>query len=460
MQIESSNKQRISFINNKSRQFFDSLLHTKKNIVVDKFYYENVIKFLLRVVYLFEISSFKNRKSYFFTIIFGNVSLDILCLLSMYEQKYSFIKLKKYENKQINNDFEFNFKVNKLNLNNLNELLIIGVDTYLESTYFSLQLKQKGNYNSTNLGSIKNKNIKNKSSSLGSSINTIVSIAEGIHVICQNLKNKNSLIVMNSEFFKRKNENSFSLVLFLKTIQKFCNISVLNSSIYETGVYSVNNFSNLNKFDFTEFSSIYLINVLNPKTKFIDKLYYSSLNSMSQLKISSLKSLYIQQSDSTNIYKKNLFYLPVKHFFENEEIFYNNKGILKYTTEIQQNKELKSNWKLIRTLFNNLKKKSLFVSVNNLINFSDIRNKKNLLNSIHYIFLAVNSLKPNNFFVKKNSLFFVKNVLLKKKLKLNNTKIQYWLNDFFIGGKDSYSSNSSTMVKCSKLNRLQTTNFF
>ena len=51
-------------------------------------------------------------------------------------------------------------------------------------------------------------------------------------------------------------------------------------------------------------------------------------------------------------------------------------------------------------------------------------------------------------------------MLLKKKLKLNRTKIQYWLNDFFIGGKDSYSSNSSTMVKCSKINRLQTTNFY
>ena len=192
-------------------------------------------------------------------------------------------------------------------------------------------------------------------------------------------------------------------------IQKFCNISVLNSSIYETGIYSVNNYLSLNKYDYTQFSSVYLINVLNPKNKFLNKLYYSSLNSINNLKVSSLKNVYLKQSDTiNNIYLKNLFYLPVKNFFENEEIFYNNKGILKYTMEIQQNKELKSNWKLIRTLFNNLKKKSLFVNFNYLINFSDLRNKKSLLNAIYYFFLAVNSLKTNNFFVKKMLYFLLK----------------------------------------------------
>lgn len=423
---------------------------------------------MFQIIYLFEISNQKNRKTYSFIILFENISVDILCLLSFYEQKYSFIKLKKNESKQLNNDLEYGFKFNKLNIKKLNELLLVGVDTHLESTHFSLQLKQKNTdngFNVHNLGSIKSNNIKsnnikNKVSSVGSSLKVFLSIVEGIHSICQNLKNKNSLVVINSEFFKRKNNNNLNLILFFKTLQQFCNISVLNSSIYETGIYSINNYLCLNKINFLNFSSIYLINVINIENKILNKLLHISFNSLNQTKLSSLKTVYLNQSYKNNVYSKNFFYLPTKSFFENEEIFYNNKGILKYTVEILQNKNSKSNWKLIRTLFNNLKKKSSFVNSHFSINFSDSQNKKNLLTSIYFIFLATNSLKINNFLLEKNALFFTKKLVLKKKIKLTNTKIQYWLNDFFIDGKDSYSSDSLIMTKCSKVTRLQTTNFF
>lgn len=302
--------------------------------------------------------------------------------------------------------------------------------------------------------------MKNRINSVGSTIKIFLSIIEGIHLVCQNLKNKNSLVIINSELFKRKNDNNFNLIFFFKILQQFCNISVLNSSIYETGIYSVNNYLCLNKVDLMNFSSIYLINLVNIENKVLNKIFQISFNTFNKTKLSSLKTIYLNQSYKNNIYSKKFFYLPTKNFFENEELFYNNKGILKYTIEIIQNKNLKSNWKLIRILFNNLKKKSSFFSFNFLINFSDIQNKKNLLTSIYYIFLATNSIKMNNFLLKKNGIFFVKKLLLKKKLKITNTKIQYWLNDFFIDGKDGYSSDSLIMTKCSKINRLQTTNFF
>lgn len=150
-------------------------------------------------------------------------------------------------------------------------------------------------------------------------------------------------------------------------------------------------------------------------------------------RLSLLKILYINQNYINNNNFNKLFYLPTRNFFENEEIFYNNKGILKYTMEIHKNKKLKSNWKLIRILFNHIKKKSLFFfNINFLINFSDIENKKNILNLIYYIFLASNSLKIYSFFLIKNGLFFASKLQLKKKLKYMSTKIQYWLNDFFI----------------------------
>ena len=45
----------------------------------------------------------------------------------------------------------------------------------------------------------------------------------------------------------------------------------------------------------------------------------------------------------------------------------------------------------------------------------------------------------------------------KKKIYLTNTK--NWLKDFYIGGADSYSKYSSTMINCSKNYRSEKINF-
>jgi hypothetical protein len=37
-----------------------------------------------------------------------------------------------------------------------------------------------------------------------------------------------------------------------------------------------------------------------------------------------------------------------------------------------------------------------------------------------------------------------------KKLKIFSTKLKIWINDFYLGGKDLYSKQSSTMINCSK----------
>jgi hypothetical protein len=47
------------------------------------------------------------------------------------------------------------------------------------------------------------------------------------------------------------------------------------------------------------------------------------------------------------------------------------------------------------------------------------------------------------------------------KVKVLNTKVKNWLDDFFNGnGKDSFSYNSSVLVNCSKIMRSSSTNFF
>ena len=47
------------------------------------------------------------------------------------------------------------------------------------------------------------------------------------------------------------------------------------------------------------------------------------------------------------------------------------------------------------------------------------------------------------------------------KTKILNTKLKYWLDDFFMGvGKDSFSYSSSVMSRSSKILRTNSTNFF
>ena len=47
----------------------------------------------------------------------------------------------------------------------------------------------------------------------------------------------------------------------------------------------------------------------------------------------------------------------------------------------------------------------------------------------------------------------------KSKSKIFETKSKFWLDDFYIGGKDLYSRFSIVMIECSKSFRLESTNF-
>jgi hypothetical protein len=51
-------------------------------------------------------------------------------------------------------------------------------------------------------------------------------------------------------------------------------------------------------------------------------------------------------------------------------------------------------------------------------------------------------------------------VFKQKPLKIVNSKLKYWLDDFFTGGKDEYSQNSLVLSNSSKILRTQSTNFF
>ena len=100
------------FISDKTRHFFDGI--TKVTNLNKSF--KTFSDLLHKNLYLFELSDFKYQIKNYFTLLIGNLSIDTLCLLSFYEQKYRFVRLYRVEDKKLTNDFEYLFKFNSFKL--------------------------------------------------------------------------------------------------------------------------------------------------------------------------------------------------------------------------------------------------------------------------------------------------------------------------------------------------------
>ena len=162
---------------------------------------------------------------------------------------------------------------------------------------------------------------------------------------------------------------------------------------------------------------------------------------------------------------KTYLYLPSSAFFEDQETFLNTEGLRKIGSKLLFKKNSKSDWQLLRKFvqsffshnsLNGVKdSKILFFENDSLFDF------KNFI-SFHY--QAVKNLTNLNEYVliNNNKFVFHKNFSCFKSLtvKLFSTKLKYWLDDFYVGGKDVFCQNSLTLVRCSVSHRLQVTNFF
>jgi len=83
---------------------------------------------------------------------------------------------------------------------------------------------------------------------------------------------------------------------------------------------------------------------------------------------------------------------------------------------------------------------------------------KNYLGFQHY---AVGSLNNLAFSFFKTITAYPQNIskFKTKQTKLYNSQIRFWLNDFYLNDNYSNTKFSSTMIQCSKLCRLNSTNF-
>ena len=182
-----------TWLTDKGRQFFDGIFNLSNNKSIQLKSWSNLLNKLIKTLYIFDHCNKQYSKNLFFTIVFNNVSVEVISLLTIISQNYSFIKLKQTEQLNINNDTESTFQLNntssksKLMLSNL--CLIISTNTKYEGYYLNLNLRQrflKGNFKCLVIGSLLDFNF--ATSYLGSNLKIIKTVTEGNNLICQDLK--------------------------------------------------------------------------------------------------------------------------------------------------------------------------------------------------------------------------------------------------------------------------------
>jgi hypothetical protein len=239
--------------------------------------------------------------------------------------------------------------------------------------------------------------------------------------------------------------------------------------LYETGLNNLGQFPAVFSKDLLSFSFIHIINVnLNNVANF-KKVLESRLILNKSFSVQNSEKLLINQNLSTtclNFNDSNFLYIPNNVFFDNQDTFINTEGLIKRTTKLIFKKNVKTDWQILRRFFKVWSSStSLNISKLNsvVVHYSGFK-LFDFKNFIGFQFYASKTLTSVNFHLidqtQKFSIF--KNYYRFKNpiLKVFNTKLKYWLDDFYTGGKDKFCQNSLTLTRCSMNYKEQITNFF
>jgi hypothetical protein len=156
-------------------------------------------------------------------------------------------------------------------------------------------------------------------------------------------------------------------------------------------------------------------------------------------------------------------YLPARTFFENEETYCSTEGVFKRTTKLFVSKNIMSTWQTFLLMLKYLTKHIQplnFKSCNTLAYL--IKGYSNFKIFMHLHFYSTQHLSSVNFYFMFKTTPAVLMDLSKFKqssVKVKYSKLKFWLEDFFTGGKDEYSRNSEVLVSCSAILRTETRNF-
>jgi NADH dehydrogenase/NADH:ubiquinone oxidoreductase subunit G len=483
-----------TWLTDKGRQFFDGIFGVwnfnskiQKNNTPSETWL-NLLQSLLQTLYIVEHCQTLRNKNTFLTIVFENISIEILGLLNILSEKQSFLKIRRAESFKINNDLESNLQLNtssnKIKLSKSTLCLLISNNPRYEGYFLNLSLRQrflKGDLKCFVVGSLIDLTF--PVSFLGSNLNILKSIVEGNNLICQNFKSsRNPIIVFNYELLKRNDgKNSLQMLYILKYANIFSHswngLNMLSPSLSEVGTQSLNKFSAFNTNDLTNFNSIYFLNVNSNSIPNLKKI--AELKLLTRAIQPNSTSLFVDQNSSINnnleffnLLKKEssqkkfqkYMYVPSSVFYENEETFINTEGFIKRTNKLIFKNQTKNSWQILRKILKHVRTNFIFLNTKN--NDSIIFNSKKITNFKNYInfhYQATQILTSLNFYLssKNESFIFLNSKYLKPKcIKLQSTKLKYWLDDFYNGGKDGYSQNSLVLTNCSKILRSKSTNFF
>jgi hypothetical protein len=478
-----------TWLSDKGRQFFDSIFGAWSQntfINLQQNFWSTLTKTLTKTFYFAD--QFKKTKiCTFFTIIFGNLSLEILSFLISIAQKYSFVNVRQAENlnknnKDLESNFQINLTTNKNKLTNTTVCVLLSINPRYECYFLNLSLKQriaKGNFKCFSLGSIVNLTF--PIVFLGSSVDALKTIVIGNSLLCQMLKSsKNPLTIQNSEIFKRADGNEiikmFNVLKLSNTFSRsWNNLNIISNTLNETGINSFGNFLKIKKKDINFFGITYFLNVSSDSLFNLNQIIdFKLLNHKKTIALKSAANKIVLEQTlipsksvelHNQMYSENIkhFYMSTNGFYENEETFINIEGIVKRTTKIIFRDSIINSWKILRKFFKQIQDSINFLEKkNNLLLFFNPQNLIEFKNFSYFQYQATQSLVNLNFYLNfKSQPFLIINTFFKStNYKLFLTKLKHWLDDFYTGGKDEYSKNSFNLISCSKLFRLKTTNFF
>lgn len=471
------------WLTDKGRQYFDGipkkLPRNHKNC--EKTFQLSFLTDLVKVLYSFNLPLPSENRNSFFTVIFKNLSIETLAVIGVLYQKYSFIKLKRFENIQQNDsNAEHKDQLNSTTEKSLSVstlCLLISTNPRYEGYYLNLNLRQrflKGNFRCFILGSLIDLTFSVRAF-LGSNISIVKLIGSGNHFICRDLtKEVNPIIVYSDELSKRKNgkhivEAMKNMHCLTNLNRAWGNLNMLNSSISNTGTKSLRSFLPVTSKDLMSFSSLYFLNVTMNHTFNLRKITELKLLNYDLKLFKTCKTLPLFIDQNTVFkssgdmlgYTKNFkgYYFPTPLFYANDDTYFNSEGLVKKASKIVS---VGNNWEIIKSVLQHLSSTVLFL--NNKDNFIVFFNASKKLSFKSFQCYAAVDVSPLSFYLtyKNNPVMFsdIYSFFKPKTLKINHTRTSYWLDDFYTGGSDLYSQNSIMLSRCAELFRCEQTNFY
>lgn len=512
----SINEEDTPWINDRTRFAFEGLpfISTLKPLFykkkTEKKINNKIIQNLVLLIYFFDHLNNHALKFCSFLIIFGtSTSLELISLLLLTFFKYSFLQIKTSEVLIQQNDLELNFQLNNSTGNLVNLLksdlcLLIGVNTRYEGSHLNLKLRKrylKSDFNIISLSSLMDLTF--PTHIIGSTTKILNSIIEGNSLLNQLFKNSRyPMLILNPHYFKRFNSKNYEIFISMLQsytcffVKKWNGLNILSSSLNDVGTNTLGRFPIIKPTDVVTSSTVYFFNtplyIFSIKKFFELKIlnFLNFKNDLNETQTATSSLFFNLQSNNTSLLSPLIYQNPVitnntwvikklkennmshkifpilsKNFYTNIETFLNSEGIIKKSSNvIASNSNLKNDWKFFRRVFKHLKKNIIFTK--------DIKNNKrtifdsnNIVKFKNYLFLHLFPIKvftrllfyqllENKTFVnKKNSFFFILN-------KNFNSKIIFWLQDFYLNNRDLYSRHSKTMTKCSLYIRSNKLTFF